>query len=1302
MRKTLALLMIILLGCQLSAIIVETASLKNFLFWEEENCDYDNWVSHIAEGIASANYNLYAPYDRQTNGFGDFRIPTATDMTQWGYVTEAFLSHDFEQAQVLIDMYGYPFQVVQFNDTDSGRTYYMIREIPNWEHYDDNGTIDPYDDEHGAFDYGWGLFIYNPASTRPLIITVPHPCDDYPTPNVGYETFQLWNAKFLLINGAGREVKWTNVAPFYNSKSLSDPTRVANHPFNVVYNQACDLIRAEFGVRELSVQHHTYDWNRHVGMANVQVSAGNARRCPNLPIRDLSNLKHDLINQGDHLMIPANTYGTHEDVYLNDYYTVYYEVHDFIFDDGENSYPVNNVMTLPGAEGNRQMVYTLSGWNDYDSFDPFFHIEMDELPNAYDETENNLKWFYGWNEGQRRWDYANLYTNFNNYYSRWWIDLENVLDALFVMDDGTNPTDPTELTVHSQSLNHITLSWNRSYAYDFDTYEILYSTQPIDMGGYQTFNRNNNSFLASQACEQINVTGLSNSNLYYFQIRALDKNGNYSELSNEVMTRPAPANVTGMTAYGMDNSVRVYWTVSGQTNNQGFNVYRRTGDADWVLRDSYQSNPSLANTSVNSYEWWDTFVSNGTEYTYRISSTNNEDMEFHHNFPSSCSPRTIHQIYIKNAAGNLSDSIEFSNNPFATDGQDTYYDVSKGNPSGSNWVWNAFWQQYWGSQGTHLSREIKGEYDPDYQLKSWVMRVRSDQTGQQLRIEASDTFSRFEKLYLYDNGTGNWHNLLEGPYLFSVANSNTRTMTLYWGNLQPSVTHNSQPNRIYQGGTSASFYWSTQYNFLVDELQIYVKNATDSLHIASGLAYNTTSYTYMLPNDVEMPASKFYVDAIAVDGVRNTFESPYTFGVAPAMILSMNQDGWNMKSSIWSQDQLTIPQVFGEGADGYVLDYEGSWMLYNQFDFGTGYWVNSPEFSFYSSTTPIQRDSVSVALTPGWNLIPNPHYCRYELRDLLFWINGVRYKYGEVIGQKLVSPAVYVYRNGRYELAHSIEAFESFLIKYYGPSWANALITLVPYYNGPDINTQEPIWKLDISATQDEIDFDTITIGANLLSRDNYDFRFDLPNPIHKPFDSLNLYLTRDDTTEFMDTQLHREFREMFNPADEASKIWDFALEVPTAEPVHFAFAQELIPEGYTVTFIIDGMGHHLYNGNTFTFQPAEAGTYTGQIIVRNFPVGVSDVTVPALSGMKIYPNPFNPTTNIAFYLGKDANVSLDVYNMRGQRVTKLYHGFMKSGQQSVQWNGRDDSNRSVASGVYFVRVKTPGKTQTMKMMLMK
>ncbi|HOH82342.1 MAG TPA: fibronectin type III domain-containing protein, partial [Candidatus Syntrophosphaera thermopropionivorans] len=475
MRKLWLALILLSLCVFTQAIIVETASLNNFLTGHEPACAYDNWISHLAEGIAIPNYNLYAPYDRQTNGFGDFLLPTASDLVYWNDMLALFFVGDYNGAQSILNNNNCPYQIVEFHDTDTGKTLYILREIPNMQYYDDNGTEDLYDDEAGAFVYGWGIFIYYPEGSKPIIVTVPHPCDDFPTPRMGLQAFNVWDAQYLMINGAGREVRWTNQGTYTNSKSLSDAIRNPTHPFNYVYKKAADYLRDTFHCREWSCQIHSYDWNRHQGYANCQISAGNPRPCPNLPIRDLSPLKNDLINHGHHLMIPSNTVGIHKDTYLNDFYGVNYSIHDFIFTDGVHTYPVNNQIDLPAYSENQQMLYSQAGTTDYDVFEPFFHIEMDELPNSYRESLHNYYWFYGWNELLGKWDMDNLFTHFLEYYDRWIYDIEPVLEAMFQMDDGQPPVAPSNLAVFNQSLNSVTLTWTKGSAFDFDSYEIYYA-----------------------------------------------------------------------------------------------------------------------------------------------------------------------------------------------------------------------------------------------------------------------------------------------------------------------------------------------------------------------------------------------------------------------------------------------------------------------------------------------------------------------------------------------------------------------------------------------------------------------------------------------------------------------------------------------------------------------------------------------------------------------------------------------------------------------------------------------------------
>jgi len=84
------------------------------------------------------------------------------------------------------------------------------------------------------------------------------------------------------------------------------------------------------------------------------------------------------------------------------------------------------------------------------------------------------------------------------------------------------------------------------------------------------------------------------------------------------------------------------------------------------------------------------------------------------------------------------------------------------------------------------------------------------------------------------------------------------------------------------------------------------------------------------------------------------------------------------------------------------------------------------------------------------------------------------------------------------------------------------------------------------------------------------------------------------------------------------------------------------------------------------------------------------------------YPNPFNPTTTIRYDLPEAANVLLELYSIRGERVRVLVDQRQPFGRYDVQWDGRDSSGRTVASGVYFYKLRAGGFVHTKKMLLLK
>ncbi len=84
------------------------------------------------------------------------------------------------------------------------------------------------------------------------------------------------------------------------------------------------------------------------------------------------------------------------------------------------------------------------------------------------------------------------------------------------------------------------------------------------------------------------------------------------------------------------------------------------------------------------------------------------------------------------------------------------------------------------------------------------------------------------------------------------------------------------------------------------------------------------------------------------------------------------------------------------------------------------------------------------------------------------------------------------------------------------------------------------------------------------------------------------------------------------------------------------------------------------------------------------------------------YPNPFNPTTIINYSLKENSKVSPNIDNRKGQKVKQLVRDQLPAGQHSVVWNGKDDNNKSVSSGIYFYKLKTNNYEKTKKMVLLK
>lgn len=84
------------------------------------------------------------------------------------------------------------------------------------------------------------------------------------------------------------------------------------------------------------------------------------------------------------------------------------------------------------------------------------------------------------------------------------------------------------------------------------------------------------------------------------------------------------------------------------------------------------------------------------------------------------------------------------------------------------------------------------------------------------------------------------------------------------------------------------------------------------------------------------------------------------------------------------------------------------------------------------------------------------------------------------------------------------------------------------------------------------------------------------------------------------------------------------------------------------------------------------------------------------------YPNPFNSATTIKFRLEKTADIKLDIFDITGKHIKRILNGVRHSGRHTVVWQGDNDNDQSVSSGIYFCTLKSKGYQSIIKLLLIK
>lgn len=158
-------------------------------------------------------------------------------------------------------------------------------------------------------------------------------------------------------------------------------------------------------------------------------------------------------------------------------------------------------------------------------------------------------------------------------------------------------------------------------------------------------------------------------------------------------------------------------------------------------------------------------------------------------------------------------------------------------------------------------------------------------------------------------------------------------------------------------------------------------------------------------------------------------------------------------------------------------------------------------------------------------------------------------------------------------------------------------------------------------------------------------------------------------------------------------------LDVDSELTYEWKVNNEIVPgeASDTLHYVFDTVGIHTVKCYASDQDFTVIATWNANVAVSN------DVDFVANNNLaQNIPNPFNPSTTISFSLKKNSNVSIIVYNVKGQKVKSLVSDSYNQGTHSIVWNGLDDNNRPVSSGVYFYRMVSDEFQSTKKAIMMK
>jgi len=151
-------------------------------------------------------------------------------------------------------------------------------------------------------------------------------------------------------------------------------------------------------------------------------------------------------------------------------------------------------------------------------------------------------------------------------------------------------------------------------------------------------------------------------------------------------------------------------------------------------------------------------------------------------------------------------------------------------------------------------------------------------------------------------------------------------------------------------------------------------------------------------------------------------------------------------------------------------------------------------------------------------------------------------------------------------------------------------------------------------------------------------------------------------------------------------------LTIDTSKPTQYPNGRALEDDVIDISLGLLGGGTDDVDGNDAEY--LDGFPYLAPPHAAAKPVAEEAARPAGLALEPAYPNPFNPSTEIPYALPAEGAVTLKIFDLLGQEVRTLVDGVQAPGRHVATWDGRDDSGRDTASGIYLYRLQVKSADQ--------